>query len=31
MQGPMRFGRDGQPQGGQRQHNGRRRRRGKKQ
>jgi hypothetical protein len=31
MQGPMRFGRDGQAQGGQRQHNGRRRRRGKKQ
>jgi hypothetical protein len=30
-QGPMRFGRDGQGQGSQRPHNGRRRRRGKKQ
>jgi hypothetical protein len=30
-QGPMRFSRDGQGHGGQRQHNGRRRRRGKKQ
>ena len=30
MQGPMRFGREGQGQGGQRPHNGRRRRRGGK-
>jgi hypothetical protein len=30
VQGPMRFGRDGQGQGGQRPHNGRRRRRGGK-